>query len=105
MLRGGSAWLAASGDNLIEFVETTSAVYTANSSTNTIALFDAAKLAGDATTEANPVGAGYYIFRATNGTGPEDVYYGMIKSVSATPTSSTIEYRIGNLYAHLLVIK
>ena len=106
MLQGGSAWLAASANNLIEFVETTATVYSENNSTNSIALFDAAKLAGDAKTEANPVGgAGYYIFRATNGTATSDVYYGMIKSVSATPTSSTIEYRIGNLYAHLLVIK
>jgi hypothetical protein len=105
LLQGGSAWLAASANNQIEFVETTAAVYAANSSTNSIALFDAAKLAGDANTVANPVGgAGYYIFRATNGTTPADVYYGMIRSVSATPTSSTIEYRIGNLYAHLLVI-
>jgi hypothetical protein len=106
LLQGGTAWLAASANNQIEFVETTAAVYAANSSTNSIALFDAAKLAGDATTVANPVGGeGYYIFRATNGTAPADVYYGMIKSVSATPTSSTIEYRIGNMYAHLLVIK
>jgi hypothetical protein len=106
MLRGGSGWLAASPNNLIEFVETNATVYSANKATNSIALFDAAKLAGQAKTEANPVGgAGYYIFRATNGTGPEDVYYGMIKSISATPTSSTIEYRIGNQYAHLLVIK
>lgn len=100
ILKGGSAWLAAG--NTIEFVPTTAAMYTANSTTAAIAAFNA----GTPTTTADPIaGEGIYIFKIVNGPNPENVIYGMIKVTSVVPgVSVTYEYRIGNLYAHLAVI-
>ena len=56
---------------------------------------------------ADPIaGEGVYIFKAITGTDPEDVYYGMLKVTSVIPkVSVTFEYRIGNMYAHLAVVK
>ncbi|MGV8137030.1 MAG: hypothetical protein AB2L20_17600 [Mangrovibacterium sp.] len=100
-LRGGSAWLLAG--NTIEFVSSTEAMYSANKSNDAIAAFNA----GTKTAVADPVtGGGVYIFKAVTGTDPEDVYYGMMKVTSVVPdVSVTFEYRIGNRYAHLAVIK
>lgn len=100
ILKGGSAWLAAG--NTIEFVPTTLAMYTANSTTASIAAFNA----GTASPTADPIGGeGIYIFKIVNGLNPENVIYGMIKVTSVVPgVSVTYEYRIGNLYAHLAVI-
>ena len=101
ILKGGSAWLAAG--KTIEFVPSTLALYEANNSNNTIAAFNA----GVPTTTADPIaGEGVYIFKVVNGPAPEDVYYGMMKMTSVLPgVSVTFEYRIGNQYAHLLVIQ
>lgn len=101
LLQGGSAFLAAG--KTIQFVPTTAAMYTANNSTNTIAAF----AAGTPTATADPIaGEGVFIFRIVNGPNPTDVYYGMLKVTSVLPgVSVTFEYRIGNMYAHLAVIK
>jgi hypothetical protein len=101
ILKGGSAWLAAG--NTIQFVPSTAAMYNANNSTSTIAAFNAAS----PTNTADPIaGEGIYIFKIVNGPNPENVFYGMIKAVSVVPgVSVTIEYRIGDRYAHLLVIQ
>ena len=100
LLKGGSNWVAAG--NTIEFVPSTLAMYTANNSANAIAAFNA----GSPTTTADPIqGEGVYIFKVVNGPDPEDVYYGMIKMTNVVPGASvSFEYRIGDKYAHLLVI-
>ncbi|MDR1406455.1 MAG: hypothetical protein LBJ23_00225, partial [Tannerella sp.] len=97
-LQGGSAWLAAGGK--IEFVPSTSAMYNLNNSNDAIAAFEA----GTKTAIAEPVaGEGIYIFKAVTGTAANQTYYGMIRVVSVVPnTAVTFEYRIGNLYAHLV---
>jgi hypothetical protein len=101
MLKGGSTWL--SNGNTIEFVPSTAAMYSANNSNDAIAAFEA----GTPTVTADPIeGEGVFIFKAVTGANPEDVYYGMINITNVVPNSSvTLEYRIGNMYAHLLVIK
>jgi hypothetical protein len=101
-IKGGSAWLAAG--NTIEFVPSTLAMYSANNSANAIAAFEAELLP---LTSADPIaGEGVYIFKAVTGPDPEDVYYGMMKMTNVTPGSSvSFEYRIGDKYAHLLVME
>jgi hypothetical protein len=100
-LKGGSAWLTAG--NTIQFVSSTDVLYSANNSNASIAAFEA----GTKTAVADPIaGEGVYIFKAITGTDPEDVYYGMLKVTSVIPkVSVTFEYRIGNMYAHLAVVK
>lgn len=100
MLTGGPGWQA--GGNAMEFVQTNAAMYAANNSNDAIAAFEA----GTPTMTADPVaGEGFYIFRASTGPNPEDVYYGMISILNVVPNSSvTFEYRIGNMYAHLGVV-
>lgn len=100
-LEGGSAWLTAG--KTIQFVPSTLAMYAANNSTNAIAAFNA----GVKITTADPIaGEGIYIFKVVNGAAPEDVYFGMMKMISVLPNVSvTFEYRIGDKYAHLLVIQ
>ncbi|NEW83406.1 MAG: hypothetical protein GZ094_13710 [Mariniphaga sp.] len=101
VLKGGSAWLAAG--KTIEFVPTTAAMYDANNLTNTIAAFTA----GTKTTTADPIsGTGTFIFKIVNGTAVADVYYGLLKVTSVLPgVSTSFEYRIGDKYAHLSVVK
>jgi len=101
ILKGGSAWLASG--KTIEFVPTTLAIYDANNLTNTIAAFSA----GTKTTTADPItGDGDFIFRIVNGPATADVYYGLLKITSVLPgVSVSFEYRIGDKYAHLSVIK
>lgn len=100
-LKGGSAWLA-SGKS-IEFVPSSLAMYALNNSNLAIAEFEA----GTPTTTADPIGGtGVYIYKMINGSNPTDVYYGMIKVLDVVPgVSVAFEYRIGNMYAHLAVIK
>jgi hypothetical protein len=100
ILKGGSVWLASG--KTIQFVPTTSAMYTANNTTSAIAAF----AAGSPSPTADPIaGEGVYIFKIVNGPNPADVIYGMIKVTSVVPgVSVTFEYRIGNMYAHLAVI-
>ncbi|HEY3390447.1 MAG TPA: hypothetical protein VGK38_12785 [Prolixibacteraceae bacterium] len=101
ILKGGSAWLASG--KTIEFVPTTLAMYDANNSTATIAAFNA----GVKTTTADPIaGAGVFIFKIVNGPAASDVYYGLLKMTSVLPgVSASFEYRIGDKYAHLSVVK
>jgi len=101
ILKGGSAWVAAG--HTIEFVPTTAAMYDANNLTNTIAAFNA----GTKTTTADPIsGVGIFIFKIVNGPAAADVYYGLLKNTSILPgVSTSFEYRIGDQYAHLSVIK
>lgn len=101
MLKGGSTWLA--NGNTIGFVPGTAAMYSANNSNNAIAAYEA----GTPTATADPIeGEGVFIFKAVTGPNPENIYYGMISIGSVVPNSSvTFEYRIGNRYAHLAVIK
>lgn len=98
VLQGGSAFAGT-----IEFVPSTLAKYTANKSDDAKADF----AAGTPTATVDPIaGDGVYIFKIVNGTAPEDVYYGMMKITSVLPgVSVTFEYRIGDQYAHLLVIQ
>jgi len=101
ILKGGSAWLAAG--KTIQFVPSSLAVYDSNNSTNIIAAFNA----GTKTTTADPIiGEGVYIYKIVNGPAVTDVYYGVLKATSILPgVSVSIEYRIGDKYAHLSVIK
>ena len=100
IIHGGSAW-AVSGKQ-ISFVPATLALYDKNNTNEAIAAFEA----GTQTSTADPInGAGIFIFKVVNGPNPTDVYYGMVKVTTVIPgVSITIEYRIGNLYAHLAVI-
>jgi hypothetical protein len=101
ILHGGSAW--AVGGKSISFVPSTPAMYDLNNTTSTITAFNS----GVATPTADPIaGSGIYIFRMVNGAAATDVYYGMIKVTSVIPgVSVTMEYRIGDQYAHLSVIQ
>lgn len=104
-LQGGSAWLAASVNNTIEFVPSTHTMYADNNSNDAIAAFEAGVAAGDETTTAGPLdGEGVYIFKVVNGTASGNIYYGMLKFITSSTNSVTFEYRIGNMYAHLAVI-
>ena len=87
----------------IDFVATTAAKYDANSSSTAKADY----AAGTKLAVADPTsGTGIYLFRMVLGPNPEDVYYGYLKFTSVTPGSSvSFEYRIGDRYEHLLVIK
>jgi hypothetical protein len=98
LLQAGSAFTGTT-----EFVPSTLAAYTANDAEQAKADF----AAGTPTATADPnAGEGVYIFRIVNGADPEDVYYGFIRVVSVVPGSSvTLEYRIGDQYAHMSVIK
>jgi len=101
ILKGGSVWLGAG--HSIQFVPTTLAMYEANNSNNAIAAFEA----GVKSTTADPIaGQGIYVFKIVNGAAPADVYYGLLKITNVVPgISVAFEYRIGNQYAHLLVIQ
>jgi hypothetical protein len=101
ILKGGSAWVAAG--HTISFVPSTLAMYDLNNTVTTIAAFNA----GTPTATADPIGGtGVYIYKMVNGPTPADIYYGMIKVTNVLPgVSVTMEYRIGDQYAHLLVIK
>lgn len=100
IIHGGSAW-ATSGKS-ISFVPSTLELYNKNNSSEAIAAY----AAGTPKLTADPIGgAGVYIFKMTNGANPADVYYGMIKVTAVVPgVSLTLEYRIGDKYAHLTVI-
>jgi hypothetical protein len=102
IIHGGTGWLALPGRS-IGFVPSTSALYTANLSNNTIAAYDAGTPLGIADPS---IGQGIYIFKIVNGPLAVDTYYGMIKAISIIPgTSVAYEYRIANLYAHLGFMK
>lgn len=64
-------------------------------------------MAGTPTATADPaLGEGVYIFKITNGANPTDVYYGTLKVTSIVPgVSVAYEYRIGNTYNQLAVLK
>jgi len=98
IMHGGSAW--TSGGNSISFVPSTLVQYNLNDPISTKAAF----LLGTSTTTADPTaGEGVYIFKIVNQT---DTHYGMLKIVSAVPgTSVSYEYRIGNLYSQLGIIR
>ena len=100
IIHGGSAW--AVGGKEISFVPATLALYDKNSTIDVIAAY----AAGTPASTADPIsGAGIFIFQVVNGPNPTDVYYGMIKVTTVIPgVSITLEYRIGNQYAHLSVI-
>lgn len=101
MLKGGSAYLAAG--KTIQFVPSTTAMYALNNSNTAIAAFES----GTPANTLDPIsGQGVYIFKAVTGPNPANVYYGMIMVTGVTPNQSvSFEYRIGNQYAHLTVIK
>lgn len=100
-ITGGTTW--ATNGKAIQFVPSTLALYDRNNSGEAITAFEA----GAKSASADPiVGEGVFIFKAVNGPNPEDIFYGMIKVVRVVPgVSVEFEYRIGNLYAHQLVIK
>ncbi len=101
ILKGGSGYLAAGKS--IEFVEGTADLYDINNANNIKAAYNA----GTPVASADPVaGNGYFIFKAVVGENAADVYYGMIKMTNVTPGNSiSFEYKIGDQYAHLSVIK
>jgi len=98
IMHGGSAW--AAGGNSISFVPSTLVQYNLNDPISAKAAF----LLGTPTATADPTaGEGVYIFKIVNKT---DTHYGMLKIVSAVPgTSVSYEYRIGNLYSPLAIIR
>lgn len=100
-LKGGSQWLALG--NTIQFVPSTSEMYSSNNSNDAIAAFEA----GVKTATVDPIsGEGIFIFKTITGSEVEDVYYGMLKVTNVIPKISvTFEYRIGNMYAHLAVVE
>jgi hypothetical protein len=100
-LQGGSVWLAAG--HTIQFVPTDLAMYTKNNSNDAIAAFNA----GVPVATVDPgAGAGIFVFKIVNGATAADVFYGMLKVTSVVPgVSVSFEYRIGDQYAHLLVIQ
>ena len=100
ILHGGSAW--AVGGKSIEFVQSSLVTYALNNVNVAIAEYEA----GTPAATADPaLGQGVYIFKMINGTGPNDVFYGMIRVLTLTPGVSVgIEYRIGDRYAHLAVL-
>ena len=100
-LHGGSGW--ATGGKSISFVSTSQNLYNENNPATAMAAF----MAGSPAATADPaLGEGAYIFKLTNGPNPSDVYYGTLKVTSIVPgVSVAYEYRIGNTYNQLSVIK
>jgi len=101
ILKGGSTYL--SSGKTIQFVPSTTALYALNNSNTAIAEFES----GTPSDTLDPIsGQGVYIFKAVTGTNPADVYYGMIMVTGVIPNQSvSFEYRIGNQYAHLSVVR
>jgi hypothetical protein len=98
-ITAGAAWAAVSG-NSISFVPSTTAVYDANKSEAIKALFDA----GTASATIDPIaGVPVNIFKIVNGA---NTYYGILKITSVVPgTSVAYEYKVGNTYAQLAILK
>lgn len=98
-ITAGAAWAAVSG-NSISFVPSTSAIYSANNSEDIKALFDA----GTSSATIDPIaGMPINIFKIVIGA---DTYYGILKITSVVPgTSVAYEYKIGNTYAQLAILK
>jgi hypothetical protein len=94
-LQAGSAYAGT-----IEFVPSTEAKFIDNKSE--VAKADFA--AGTPATKADPSqGEGAYIFKIVSGS---DTYYGMLKVTSVVPGKSvSMDYKIGDKYAHLAVIQ
>ncbi len=105
VVSGGSLVLEAGSGfgGTIEFVPTTEAKFSANDAAGAIADF----AAGTPSASADPgAGEGVFVYKIVNGADPEDVYYGMLKVTTLIPGSSvTLEYRIGDQYAHLATIE
>ena len=101
MLHGDSGW--ATGGKNISFVSSTQNLYNENNPASAMTAF----MAGTPTATADPaLGEGVYIFKITNGANPTDVYYGTLKVTSIVPgVSVAYEYRIGNTYNQLAVLK
>lgn len=101
IIKGGSAW-AVNGKS-IAFVASTPAMYNNNNSSDAISAYEGST----PTTEADhSSGDGIFIFKIVNGPDPSDIFYGMIKVTKVVPgTSVDYEYRIGNVYKHLSIIK
>lgn len=101
MIKGGTAW-AVNGKS-ISFVPSTLSMYDKNNSQAAMMAY----AAGTPVATVDPAnGTGIFIFKIINGSGPSDVFYGMIKIVKIVPgVSLDFEYRIGNIYPHLSVIK
>ncbi len=98
-LKSGSVW--ATGGKMIEFVATDSGMYDGNLSDNAKTAF--ANGTPSSTADLNNA---YYIFKITNGVNATDVYYGLLKITGTVPgTSASIEYKIGDVYAHMTVVK
>lgn len=100
-IKGGTVW--STNGKSISFVPSTVDVYNKNNSNDGINAFKA----GVPTTQIDPgQGNGIYIFKLVNGPLPTDVVYGMLKVNKIVPaTSVDYEYRIGNAYNHLAIIK
>lgn len=96
-IHAGSALRAGS---TISFVPSTSPVYSANNSQGIIAIFNA----GTASATIDPIaGVPVSIFKIVDNA---NTYYGILKITSVVPgTSVAYEYKIGNTYAQLTVLK
>jgi hypothetical protein len=101
IIKEGAAWSV--GGKSISFVPSTADIYNKNNSSDAINAFNN----GIATTQIEPgQGNGIYIFKIVNGPLATDVVYGMMKISKIVPaTSVEYEYRIGNAYNHLSIIK
>ena len=100
-IKGGSAW-AVNGKS-VSFVPASPDVYNKNNSADAINAFKN----GNSTSQVDPnQGSGIFIFKIVNGPAASDLIYGMIRVNKINPGNSiNYEYRIGNSYSHLSVIK
>jgi hypothetical protein len=96
-IHAGSALRAGTS---VSFVPSTSAIYSTGNSQDIIAAFDA----GTASATIDPIaGVPVNIFKIVDGS---NTYYGILKITSVVPgTSVAYEYKIGNTYAQLAILK
>ncbi|MEJ7681610.1 MAG: hypothetical protein WKG06_27945 [Segetibacter sp.] len=101
MFKGGAGWVAAGKS--ISFVPSTIDMYNNNNSNDAINAYEN----GVPTSTADPnQGEGVFIYKIINGPLPSDILYGIIKVLKIVPgVSVDYEYRIGNSYQHLSIIK
>lgn len=101
VMHGGAAW--AAGGKSVSFVPTTQAIYNQNNPVTAMTAF----MNGTSAATADPsTGEGVYVFKIVNGPNSSDVYYGMLKVTNIIPAISVgYEYKIGNTYDQLAIIK
>jgi hypothetical protein len=101
VIKGGAGW-SVNGKS-ISFVPVGADIYSKNNSIEAINAYNS----GVQSASADPAqGSGTYVFKIINGPAATDVLYGMFKVTRIVPgTSVDYEYRIGNAYAQLAILK